>query len=283
MADVVREHGPWIASNIDLGHGVQTIGRTGTSEIRVERIVQLVSDYARRPLDELRILDLGCLEGAFAVALSRRGAHVTAVEGRAEHIAKVRYVKTALKLDGLEPVQQDVREFPFDPDAYDVVLCLGLLYHLEAPDVVELARNVARATRHLAIVETQVGLSGPETASVDGLTMRGKAYAEDTVQHAASIENQTSFWPTRASLLNLLQHVGFTSITEVQAPRVSIVSDYRDHVVLLAAKGQRVRPVAEFPERPALMAHPSQGGRWRLINRLGELRGHGLKGVWTKT
>lgn len=133
LADVAARYGPWIADNIDLGDGVFTIGRDvrGAAEQRVERIARLVSDLARRPLDELEVLDLGALEGGFSVALARRGARVTAVEGREHHAAKIEFAARALDVD-VSVVRSDVRAFTLEPDRYDVVLCLGLLYHLPA-------------------------------------------------------------------------------------------------------------------------------------------------------
>ncbi len=75
MEEVVAKFGPWTAHNIHLGDGIYTIvpGIEGDNEFRLHRIVQIVSDVSPRPLDELRVLDLGCLEGRFACEASSRG------------------------------------------------------------------------------------------------------------------------------------------------------------------------------------------------------------------
>jgi hypothetical protein len=61
---VIADFGPWIGYNIDLGSGVYTMapGVAGMAEDRVKRIVQLVTDFAGRPVSQLRILDLGAHE-----------------------------------------------------------------------------------------------------------------------------------------------------------------------------------------------------------------------------
>jgi SAM-dependent methyltransferase len=280
--DVARAHGPWVADNIHLGHGVFTIApdAAGAAEARAARVVQLVSDLARKPLDELRILDLGCLEGGFAVPLAQRGAHVTAVDGRESHVAKVRFAADALGLSKLEVLHDDARELDLPAGGFDVVLCLGLLYHLDAGDAVALARRIATWTSHLALVETQVGLTPRAHVDVDGLRLSGQWYAENTSEPAASLDTPRSFWPTRASLYNLLRHAGLTSVLECHVPRVDVISDYRDHVLLVAAKGDAIAGSSDWPERPRAMAHPSQGPRWRIADRIGRLRGHGLRGVF---
>ncbi len=73
--ELVERFGPWTAYNIHLGQGVYTIapGVFGMAEQRVERVTQLVCDFAARPLEQLRVLDLGAYEGGFSVELARRG------------------------------------------------------------------------------------------------------------------------------------------------------------------------------------------------------------------
>ena len=282
------ELGPWVADNIDLGHGVFTMrpGLASAAEARVARTVQILSDLLP-DVSGSRILDLGALEGGFAVELARRGAHVVAVEGRAAHVAKITLAKEALGLDTLEIAEGDVRTL--DPAAlgtFDAVLCLGILYHLEALDAVRLIELVAACARRLAIVETQVSLV-PRSSFEDGATTYwGSPYPEDTAQPAASLDNPESFWLTRASLLNLLTRCGFTSVAESLAPYVPGIAAYRDHVTLVAAKGEPqhvtgLPPTAQsWPERLVRVAHPSQGLRWRIQDAVLRRRGRGLAAVF---
>jgi hypothetical protein len=103
-------------------------------------------------------------------------------------------------------------------------------------------------------------------------------------QRGASIDNPTSFWPTRSSLLNLLQSVGFTTVFEVHVPTVAALNAWCDHVVLIAVKGDAQPfdpPNASFwPERLRREASPTQGLRWRVTERLRRLRGGGLPAIF---
>jgi hypothetical protein len=61
----------------------------------------------------------------------------------------------------------------------------------------------------------------------------------------ASLDNERSFWLTQASLCNLLQHVGFTSVYDCRMPLANLYIGaerqfkiWGDRVTLAAIKGQ---------------------------------------------
>jgi hypothetical protein len=101
---VEKRYGPWTAHNIQLCDDLYTIDASvvGGSEVRLQQVVQIVADVAHGPIEELRVLDLGALEGLFALEFARRGASVLAIEGREANIEKIRFAKEVLELDRLE-------------------------------------------------------------------------------------------------------------------------------------------------------------------------------------
>jgi SAM-dependent methyltransferase len=252
---------------------------------RVARIARLVCDLAGGSPQGLRILDLACDQGNFAIQLAQLGAaEVVGVEAR-DHVKDAIARRDSLGLKNASFEQGDVRAITSDSHGmFDVVLCLGILYHLDVPDVFQFAGNVARLTNRFAIIETQIGLSRRRKASYEGRDYWGKSYLEDVSMPGASIDNPESFMPTRASLLNLLQSVGFSTVAEVQIPVIPVLDAWRDHVVLIAVKGapQSFDPPesAVWPERLPPMAHPTQGLRWRVNERLQRLRGGGLPAIF---
>ena len=285
-AELIREHGPWTNYNIDLGHGVYTIGAgaDAMAEQRVARIVRIVKDAAPRPLSELRVLDLACYEGAFGVTLAQHGAEVLGLEARPEHVAKAQFAGEVLGLERLEIRQADVRELSREQHGeFDVVLCLGILYHLDAPDCFEFAQRVADVCKGFAVVETQVSLSVQREEAWGGNRYQGKSYPEDVAQPGASKDNPESFWPTRPSLLNLLNDVGFTSVSELLTPVIPELAAFRDHVTLVAWKGDDAHGAASrWPERLPRLAHPTQGARYRLRERIARARGGGLRNAFPR-
>jgi SAM-dependent methyltransferase len=254
-------------------------------DARVARVARIVCDLAGGSASGLRVLDLGCDEGNFAIQLGQLGANeVIGVEGR-DKTTQATSRSEALGLSNVRFERGDVRAVTSKTHgAFDVVLCLGILYHFDTPDVFEFAENVAGLTERFAIIETQISLTRKREEHHAGHVYWGKTYAEDVSMTGASLDNPQSFWPTRASLLNLLLRVGFTTVSEVHVPAIPALNAWRDHVVLIATKGgPQAFDAPEpdvWPERLAPQAHPTQGIRWRATERIGRLRARGFTAIF---
>jgi SAM-dependent methyltransferase len=246
-------------------------------------VLQAASDLAGRPVHELRVLDLGCNEGLFAIEFARQGAAVVGIEGREEALVRARFVKDLLQLERLEFHRDDVRNLSEQRyGRFDVVLCVGLLYHLNEPDVLELLSCMASVCDRIALVHTHIS-----TAPVSRFEWRGHSYwGRQFLEHLpdehseraswASLGNATSFWLTRASLVDALQDSGFTTVAEVSAPFIPWQPS--DHVTLAAIRGARVpvrsvpgldlEPWCRWPERRKLTVHPGQKWYYAHYRRL---------------
>jgi hypothetical protein len=290
---IIAQYGHWSAQNIHLGEGVYTIGKghVHAAERRVARTVQLIADIAGVPLSELRILDLGAYECAFAIELAAQGAQVTAVEVREPHAIKGEFARRALGLENLTIVQGDIRDFDsLVTGEFDVVLCLGLIYHLGAEDALALLKQIAARTRRFALVEGQISLSRSESVAIDGTEYHGRLYPENESDPGSGVAVSDAFWFTRRSLLRALGTAGFRSVAEVHLPFIPEVVVFEDHVTMLAIKGEPVplRAVPEdpawskerMPERWSPLAHPTQGVRYRLRERIARMRGGGMAAIF---
>jgi tRNA (mo5U34)-methyltransferase len=104
--------------------------------VKVRRIMQITRDLAPRPFDKLRVLDLGCGEGCYAIEAGLRGAKVLAVDARTQRMDHGAACAKRHGLGNVQFVQGDVRRLSrqtYGP--FDVIYFLGLMYHLDAPDV----------------------------------------------------------------------------------------------------------------------------------------------------
>ncbi|HKQ97703.1 MAG TPA: methyltransferase domain-containing protein [Candidatus Polarisedimenticolia bacterium] len=278
-AEVVAKSGAWTAHNIQIAPGVFTMedGPVGDDE-RIRRITQLVSDLGGVPWERMRLLDLASLEGLYGLEFALRGAEVLSVEGRDDNLAKAEFARDCLGLTRFTTRRGDVREVSVERDGrFDVVLCLGILYHLESPSLFDFIMRLGEMTTRLLVVDTHIALRPKAIVRWGGAEWSGRHFLEhaagSTVEEVrsrrwAALDNPTAFWLTEASLLRLLQRAGFTSIYLCKAPDTP--GQKEDRVTLVAIKGtpaevrsnpwpNRLEPgaFAERVERP----HPT----WRGI------------------
>ena len=69
---IVEQYGGWTDHNVVLADGIYTMDERRVSD-KLRRIVQVVTDIAGTQLHNLRILDLACLEGGYAIEFAREG------------------------------------------------------------------------------------------------------------------------------------------------------------------------------------------------------------------
>lgn len=113
-----------------------------------------------------RVLDIGTRDGFFAFECERRGAEVVAVD--AAPIEQTGFAVAAGILGSRVRYQQrSIWTLSREADgAFDVVLCLGLLYHLRDPlAALDLVRTLCRGTLYL---ETAV-IDPASSATFNGL------------------------------------------------------------------------------------------------------------------
>ena len=250
---IEEKYGPWTAHNVSLGRDVFTIkDEVIGDEVKLRRVVQIVFDVCGCPISELRVLDLACLEGMYSIEFGRQGAQVCAIEGRETNLEKARFAARVLSLGNIEFHQDDVRNLSEEKHGrFDVVLCLGILYHLDAPDVFTFLENVFAVCQHITVIDTHISLH-PEQIFL----YKGKKYWGKTVpEHApdagheekqkslwASLDNPISIHFTRPSLYNLLYNVGFTSVYECHIPQEP--QKPTDRATFVAIKGTTALPVS---------------------------------------
>lgn len=183
-----------------------------TAQVDAQRLARVIDLLRDETLSSLRVLDLACRVGVFSAGLGELGATVLGVEGRRENLAQ------APAVAGVTYECADVRSVSKETHGvFDVTLCLGLLYHLDAASAHDLLFNVARMTRTLVIVDTHVDRDGRDTVEVAGHRYQGHLY-QDFDTPWGSIGNSQSFWFTSASLLALMKAVGLANAEQLDTP-----------------------------------------------------------------
>lgn len=112
--------------------------------------------------DHLRVLDLASHQGYFSVRMAQLGCgEVVGIDARAQHVEDSRLIAEAYGLPQVSFRQGDVHDIdPAELGQFDVVLMLGLLYHLENP--IGALRTCRALCSDTCVIETQVvpGITG---------------------------------------------------------------------------------------------------------------------------
>lgn len=280
LAAIEERYGPWTAHNIRLTDDVYTMGETPAGdEVKLRRVAQIVADVCGNDFTGMRVLDLACLEGMYGLELASRGASVLAIEGREANLEKARFAARVHGIDRIEFELGDVRALNRERHGeFDVVLCLGIFYHLDADDLFDFVSRMRDVTKRALIVDTAVSLSGKETRVLGGHTYEGETLFEHDPSSSSeerlkavwsSLDNPSAFSLTLPSLLRLLARAGFTSVYECGIPAESGKSPHR--VTLLALSGTPVTHLvtpeptedpADVPERAPLGARLPHARSW---------------------
>ncbi len=221
--------------------------------VKVRRVMQMTRDLSRKPFAGLRILDLGCGEGVYAIEAALRGAQVLALDARDQRMKEGAACAERHGLGNLRFVCKDVREVTEALGSYDVVYLLGLLYHLDAPDIFTVLENIAKLCTRLLIIDTLVALEPDTAVEWRGRTFAGTRHREHEDGDSAqlrksrvlkSIDNTFSLRLSRESLLRALHEAGFTSCYECRLPFEP--GKAGDRITLAAVKDMPVK-ISTYP------------------------------------
>jgi SAM-dependent methyltransferase len=153
-------------------------------------------------LEGLRILDLGCNAGFWALCAIEAGCeHVLGLDARAMHVQQAELVFEARDVDPerYEFRRADVFDVDLAGDApFDLVLCLGLLYHVSDP--IGLVRRLGAWSRDLLVIDTSLS-SAPSAA----MELR----RESTEDPRNAIGAELVLRPSRRAVIELARESGF--------------------------------------------------------------------------
>ncbi len=235
---------PFWWHSIDLGHGVVTPGHKSTETLRGEFLALSLPDLSGKS-----VLDIGGWDGFFAFEAERRGASRVGVLDHymwsmdapgqqaywrrcmREGIAPRPYHETeywhpeALRGkrgfdlarealgSSVEPIVTDFMTCDVATvGVWDVVLYLGVLYHMEEP--LTALRRVAAVTGELAVVETEAVVV--------------PAFEDEAMWRffpSAELNGDVSNWwaPNRTALLGTLRAAGFATARATTGPPAGLL------------------------------------------------------------
>jgi 2-polyprenyl-3-methyl-5-hydroxy-6-metoxy-1,4-benzoquinol methylase len=232
LDSVRNRYGAWTAHNIELPHGITTLGERNDELIdRIDYIADIVETTMGSQLSGASVLDLGCLEGGFAIRFAEYGASVVhGIDVREQNIAKADCARTILGLQNVSFFRADVMDLDgcnFLLPEYDIVLCAGLLYHLDYPQLRVFLESVRRRCSAIVVFDTHHAEDPSQRiCNIDGTVLFGSSVRErnkgdlETRRNAlwSSWSNDESFWLSQNSFCNLLMACGFRMASQVRVP-----------------------------------------------------------------
>jgi tRNA (mo5U34)-methyltransferase len=150
-----------------------------------------------------RVLDLGCNAGFWSLAALEAGADfVLGVEGRQMYIDQADLVFETKGVDRARYrfLVGDLFSLDLHGDApFDIVLCLGLLYHVSKP--MSLFERIGSWNTDILLIDTTVSL-------LPGAHLR--IIEEKPDEPLTAVDHVIAFVPTRQAVAKLAQEVGYS-------------------------------------------------------------------------
>jgi tRNA (mo5U34)-methyltransferase len=128
----VAELGPWF-HNLHLPDGTQTAPDHPLGDFPAFKWEQL-APHLPRDLSGQRVLDIGCNAGFYSFALARRGATVVGIDHDPHYLRQAEWAAARFELsDAVRFEQRTVYDLRQMEERFDVVLFMGVFYHLRYP------------------------------------------------------------------------------------------------------------------------------------------------------
>ncbi len=204
---------PWF-HNLHLPGGVETLGTHPYYGDFPARKWNKIAPLLPADMTGLTALDIGCNAGFYSFELARRGARVTALDVDEHYLKQARWAADKLGLvDRVTFRQGQVYDLAREIQPFDVVLFLGVFYHLRYP---QLALDIVCGLTRKHLVFQTLTMPGEDVFSAPedvDIADRSPLVAPGWPA-MAFIENKlagdpTNWWaPNHAAVLALLRSSG---------------------------------------------------------------------------
>lgn len=256
--------GPWF-HNLHLADGTETAPDHPLGDFPAFKWEQLARSIPD-DLDGWRSLDIGCNAGFYSLELAKRGADVLAIDTDEHYLKQARWAVQRAGLGGrIELRRQSVYELAGSDDRYDLILFMGVLYHLRYP-LLGLDLVAERVDRLLVLQTLTVPDDEPVDAPADfsfedraRLLEPGRpmaAFVEDTLAG-----DPTNWWvPTAAGVEAMIRSAGL-AVAARPAHEFWLCTPER--------RGTHADELAAATGRAGLV-YPSSSGKRRVSHHLEE-------------
>jgi tRNA (mo5U34)-methyltransferase len=237
--------GPWF-HNLHLPDGRQTAPDHPLGDFPAYKW-EGVASHIPQDLNGWSALDVGCNAGFYAFELARRGARVTGLDVDEHYLRQARWAAEQLGFENRVVFRQGtVYELAHMPDCWDLILFMGVLYHLRYPLLALDA--VAQRVTQLVVLQT-LTMPGEERLSTPrNLPLEERERLLESgwpsvafLEHELA-EDATNWWaPNAAAVEAMVRSAGLRILSQPGEDTwlCAAGGDYRHQTELDAATGAR--------------------------------------------
>lgn len=217
FSEELLELGPWF-HNLHLPGGVQTAPNHPLGDFpafKWRELRQALPD----DLSGWRVLDIGCNAGFYSFELAKMGAEVCGIDMDPHYLRQAHWASEELGLDDQVTFRQmQVYELARSPETYDLVLFMGVFYHLRYPllalDIVSERTERMMVFQSLSMLEQEVEDQPEDFPMKERALMERPGWPKMAFIRRKLQADPTNWWvPNRACVEAMLADVGF-EITE---------------------------------------------------------------------
>ena len=163
-------------------------------------------------LSGMSVLDIGASDGFYSLACQRRGARVTAVDYRHKSTSGFAAMETLNNVE-ITHIQSNLYDIPESVGAFDIVLCLGVIYHL--PDIPRALWKLAGLCKGRLMLESYVESFGSDAPMA-------RYYEADSLSG-----DLTNFWaPNVQCMQAMMRDCGFSiAKTDAWGDRALVIGE----------------------------------------------------------
>lgn len=205
LETMVKETGPWSVP-FRLGKGVWTLNSKKNIEnmtFRGHLIGGGIQKLLGQDLTNTTVLDMATRNGFFAFDFAHRGSkQVYGFDLRQDNITQAEWLKKYYNIPNASFGVSNV--YDIDSTEYDVVLNLGLLYHVNDP--LKLLQMTYDRCRKCAVINTVARFE-----PFPGFLL----ISDQDLSRRSTGEFSCELHPTYRAIIALMQQVGFKNLTEL--------------------------------------------------------------------
>jgi len=191
-------------------------------------------------------LDVGCGVGYFSRFLADLGLQVQGVDGRSENV-----LEAARRSPDIRFLTADAENLPLQElNTVDLVLCVGLLYHLENP--FRAIRSLHQLTAKVLLIETMCA-----SGSRPNMELIDESHDENQAL------NYVAFYPSEPCLIKMLYRAGFPYVYGFE----TLPDDPLFHASFWRRKARTMLVASkEQLTAPGLRLAPDVRGSWEILS-----------------